>query len=441
MGKAILVVGNRSFVSNVRTMASSMGIRIVDGKNAEIVKSVCKHKDISSVIFDDDTYRSKDRDLCLRTIKAIYESKKDFIIVSSRTSPSAVLEAKRLGASDYIARPYSYREFLAHLNTIVQKKTRISCIGGGTGLFHLLSGLKDLPNIFLTSIVSMTDEGGSSGRLRTSFGILPPGDIRRSLVALSNVPEIMNEVMQYRFCRGDGVAGHSFGNLFLAALTEIKGSFSEGVKTLSDILNIQGIVTPVTNMQATLCARFEGGAVVKGESKIDLCEGRDPGLHIRKIWHEPQAECNIDAFSAIVNSDLVTIGPGDLFTSLATNLLVKNLHKAICRTKAKKVYICNLMTKPGETAGYSTSDHVREIIKYMGGDYLDYIIISNTKCSGRAIRHYAKKYQHPVSFEKIDKIQSMTKAKVIMADVSHETELVRHDSVKIRDEVQKILDK
>ena len=400
MGKAVLVVGNRSFVIKVRNMVSSMGIRIANGKNAEIAKRICGYKDISSVIFDDDTYRLKSKSLRLKMIGAIGESKKDFIVVSSCTSPSAVLEAKRLGASDYIAKPYSYREFLAHLNATRQKKIRITCIGGGTGLFHLLSGLKGLPNILLTSVVSMTDEGGSSGRLRVSFGILPPGDIRRSLVVLSNVPEIMNKVMQYRFHGDDGVTGHSFGNLFLTALSEIKGSFPEGVKTLSDVLNIRGIVIPVTNIKATLCARFEDGTVVKGESKIDLCEGRNPDLHIHKIWHEPRTKCDINAFSAIANADVVTIGPGDLFTSLATNLLVKNIKKALRLTKAKKVYICNLMTKPGETASYSASDHVREIIKYMGGDYLDYTIISNTKCSDRAIRQYAKKCQHPVSFEK-----------------------------------------
>lgn len=439
MSKIVLIVGNKNFVIDMYKMVSSSGMLTTGETKAEKVKQICKRKDISVIIFDGDTYRLKSKKSRLRTIKAIRESKKDFIVVSSRTSPSAVLEAKKFGASDYITKPYSYREFLAHFNAIVQKKIRIACIGGGTGLFHLLVGLKSLPNLLLSSIVNMTDEGGSSGRLRASFGILPPGDIRRSLVALSNVPEIMNQVMQYRFQKGDGVAGHSFGNLFLTALTEIKSSFPEGVRTLSDILNIQGIVIPITNTQARLCARFEDGTVIKGESKIDLGEGRREDLHIQKIWHEPETECNISAFSAIVNADIVTIGPGDLFTSVTTNLLVKNIQKALSQTKAKKIYICNLMTKPGETTGYSAFDHVREIIKYIGGDYLDYIILSNTKLSGQAILQYTKKHQSPVALGDIGKISSSTKAKIITADVSHETELVRHDSIKIRNEVYKIL--
>ena len=439
MVKTVLVIGNKKSIGDIRNVLSSLEIRIVSETDEEKIKKRCKQSDIDAIIIDDDAYRSGKQALCLKIIKTLKKSKKDFIIISSRTSPSAVLEARDLGASDYIIKPYSYREFITHLNAILDKKMRIACIGGGTGLFHLLLGLKMLPNVLLTSIVSTTDEGGSSGRLRASFGILPPGDIRRNLVALSNVPEIMNELMQYRFQKGKGIAGHSFGNLFLTALSEIKGSFSEGIRTLSDILNIQGIVLPVTNTQTTLCARFEDGTVIRGESKIDLGEGRDLTLHIKKIWHEPEARCNIDAFSAIMNADIVTIGPGDLFTSISTNLLVKDIQEALSQTKAKKVYICNLMTKPGETTGYSAFDHLREIIKYIAGDYLDYVIISNTKLSKKAIDEYAKKEQSPVSSGRIDEIRKITKAEIITADVGHETVLVRHDSAKIKEEIYKIL--
>jgi len=222
-------------------------------------------------------------------------------------------------------------------------------------------------------------------------------------------------------------------------LTEIKGSLSEAVRTIGDILNIQGIVLPMTNTQTTLCARFEDGTVIKGESKIDLCEARDPSLSIQEIWHEPKTKSNIDALSSIINSDIVTIGPGDLFTSVITNLLVKDIREAVSRTKAKKIYICNLMTEPGETTKYTAFDHVKEVIKYMKGDHLDYIIISNTKLSERAIREYARKYQSPVGVGDIKRICSITKADVIIADVGHETELVRHDSIKIKNVVSNIL--
>jgi 2-phospho-L-lactate transferase/gluconeogenesis factor (CofD/UPF0052 family) len=250
------------------------------------------------------------------------------------------------------------------------QKKRIVCIGGGTGLFGTLMGLKKLPNILLSSIVAMTDDGGSSGKLRESFGILPAGDVRQNLVALANVPKLMSEVLQHRFkAGGEAFKGHNLGNLFLTALYEIKGSMKEGVKCFGDILNIQGIVVPVTDTYVKLCARFEGGVVISGESKIDK----------------------------------------------------------------------NLMTKPGETAHYGVYEHVLEIVKYLGGDYLDYAIVSNTKLSARARKIYKEGGQLPVPLKEMKQIEAITKAKLIIADVGHETELVRHDSDKIKEVVRKIL--
>ena len=349
------------------------------------------------------------------------------------------MEAAELGACEFIARPFNVREFTSRFNAVFHKKIRISCIGGGTGLFSLLLALKELPRIQLTSVVSMTDDGGSSGRLRASFGILPPGDIRRSLVALSNAPELMNEVMQYRFEKGDGISGHSFGNLFLTALSEIKGSMVQAVKGLGDILNIQGIVIPVTSTRSTLCALLKDGSVVRGESKIDLAEGRNPSLAIEHIWHEPKAEANPDALGAILFSDFVMMGPGDLYTSIITNFLVKDLVQAIARTRAKKIYICNLMTEPGETDGFDALDHVQEIVKYLNGDSLDHILISNTRISQESEDHYKKKLQSSVGIKRVHELKKITRAQVLLTDVGDEQELIRHDPAKLRTAIEQII--
>jgi uncharacterized cofD-like protein len=159
------------------------------------------------------------------------------------------------------------------------------------------------------------------------------------------------------------------------------------------------------------------------------------------VWHEPPSECDIDAYSAMINSDIIIIGPGDLFTSVVTNLLVKNVNEAIANSGAKKVYICNLMTKPGETAGFDAYRHIREVIRYLGSDLLDYIVVSNTRLSSTAIREYAKKDQEPVRFGDLGKIKKLTRAKVLLADVSHEKELVRHDSEKIKNEILDIVNR
>ncbi|MDD2752020.1 MAG: uridine diphosphate-N-acetylglucosamine-binding protein YvcK [Candidatus Omnitrophica bacterium] len=434
MQKNILIIAKESTQEAVNACLN-LNFHVEASKGVNLVK--VKRYDL--VIFDTDGFTgSRERDK--RSIfEFLYRKKIGYIVLSSEKDIQAVLQAKHYGARDFISKPYNYREFILRLLAVVHKKVRISCIGGGTGLFSLLLGLKSLPGILVTSIVNMSDDGGSSGKLRASFGMLPPGDVRRSLVALSNAPELMNEVMRHRFKKGEEFIGHSFGNLFLTALTEIKGSMSEAVKAMGDILNIQGIVLPVTDKETTLCAEFSDGLKVRGESKIDIAEGRCPEMPIKKIWHEPQVHCGADVYSAIINANFIIIGPGDLFTSVATNLLVKGISEAIINTAAKKIYVCNLMTEPGETANFDAYNHIREIVNYLGGDYLDYVIVSNTKLTPKAIEEYAKKKQHPVEIGKLEKIARLTAAKIILADVGHEEELVRHDSEKIRKEINKIL--
>ncbi len=372
-------------------------------------------------------------------LKLIKQTGKPVVVFSSNRDFSHILKMKKLGVADYVIIPFNERELIMKVNAVLQKKTRLACIGGGTGLFNLLIGLKTLPQVLLTSIVDMSDDGGSSGKLSQSLGLLPPGDIRRSLVALSNAPEIMNQIMQYRFDKKGELSGHSFGNIFLAALTGVKGSMSEAVRSLSDILYLQGIVLPVSNTATTLVARFTGGTVIRGESKIDGCYGRSAELKLEELRHEPGARADSAVVASILFADFVTIGPGDLFTSVVTNLIVKSIREALVKSPAKKIYICNLMTKPGETTGFDAADHIKEIIKYLGEDCLDYVLVSNTKVSKQSLADYLKMNQEPVKLNSPQSIAKITEAKVILADIGNADELVRHDSINLKNEIQKII--
>jgi uncharacterized cofD-like protein len=440
MQKKILVISKGSDCEEIKGILAQISIPSESACSVSSVKKRLRQGDIACAIFDDDAFSNhKDRGR-IEILELLKGLKKEFIFVTSSPSFEIIHEAKISGAKEFIVRPYNCREFILRVNACYYNKTKIACIGGGTGLFNLLLGLKQLPHILINSIVAMTDDGGSTGKLRESFGILPPGDVRRNLVALSNAPVLMNEVLQHRFKTGGNVfEGHSFGNLFLTVLAEIKGSMKEGIKSLGDILNIQGIVIPVTDNLVRLGAMFEDGNIVIGESKIDTAEGRHPEASIKKLWHVPKAETSIDAYASILNSDAVIIGPGDLFTSVITNLIVGHVAEAIVRTSAKKIYVCNLMTKLGETAHYGAFEHIKEIIDYLGGDYLDYVIISNTRFSAEALKRYKAKGQFPVEVGDLRKIKGITKARIVLADVAHETELVRHNNEKLKNVIGKVL--
>ena len=437
MYKKFLLIGSGNFVNEIKGTLQPLALEVAIANEYPEISS--KLKNINIALFDRDSYFS-DPAALKNIFKLLHRSRVPFVVFSGRKNSSDILEAQAAGASDYILKPYNLRELNLRLSAILNNKKRIACIGGGTGLFNLLMGIKNLPAILPVSIVSTTDDGGSSGRLRESFGVLPPGDIRRSLVALSNAPQIMNEIMIYRFKKSNCFRGHNFGNLLLTVLNDITGSMSDAVKTLSDILNINGIVLPVSSTESTLCARFEGGRTIRGESNIDLGRGRPEGLHIKDCWHEPESKGDMDAYSAIINSDIVTIGPGDLFTSVITNLLIKDIREAIAKTRASKIYICNLMTKPGETDSYDAFDHIKDVLKYLKEDCLDYIIISdNERLSMDAMVRYSKKKQFLVKIGDTKKIRKITKARIIITDVAHETELIRHDNDKIRNVMARII--
>ena len=299
-------------------------------------------------------------------------------------------------------------------------------IGGGTGTFTVLSALKRYP-LKLSAIVSMSDDGKSTGILRDQYGVLPPGDVRRALVALSEDSSMMRKLFEYRFKNGD-FAGHSVGNLFLSAFEKITGNFATAVEEASKILNVKGKVIPVTLDNVRLHAKLYDGTLIKGETNIDIPKGpaRAP---IKKVWLEPRARIYKGAKEAILDADAIIIGPGDLYTSLIPNLLVFGVPEAIQKSQAKKIYICNLMTKFGETDGFGAENFVNEIEKYVGKNILDFVLRNTKKPSHNVLKRYKKEGSEFVDFSGI--VLSRSKFEYVLGDVILEGSLVRHDHKKL----------
>ena len=259
---------------------------------------------------------------------------------------------------------------------------KIVVIGGGTGSFTLLQGIKRYTKD-VTALVNMADDGGSTGQLRDELGVLPPGDVRQCLVALSDSPKV-RDLFNYRFDEGS-LKGHAFGNLFMAALEKMTGSFAEAVELAGNVLNIEGRVEPVTLTDVTLCAEGKDGQPVKGEFTIAHQE-----LAPRpNIWLEPEAVANPRAIQAILEADLVVIAPGNLYGSLAPALVIEGVRQALHKTKAKCVYVCNLVSKPGPTDGFSVMDFASEIERLAGGEFLDYVVFNTDNPSDELMKKYA----------------------------------------------------
>jgi len=306
-----------------------------------------------------------------------------------------------------------------------KKDKHVVVIGGGTGTFMVLTALRDYP-IKLSSIVSMADNGGSTGRLRDQYGVLPPGDIRRSLVALSDASQTLRDLFNYRFSGGD-LKEHNFGNIFLSALEKITGGFDKAVKEASRILNIRGSVIPVTLDNVNLCAELTNGIVIKGETNIDIPK-HNPEIPIARAWLSPEAKINPEARKTILSADMIVIGPGDLYTSIVPNLLVRGVVAALKSSKAKKVYICNLMTKFGETHGFKAHDFVSVVEKYLGKRVLDYAVFNSKKPSARVIRSYLEENSHFVDVSGLD--AEKKQPKYILADLLDSGQFVRHNPRK-----------
>jgi len=307
---------------------------------------------------------------------------------------------------------------------------KIVVIGGGSGIFNVLKGLKNYP-VSITSIVTTFDNGGSTGVLRDEFGTLPHGDIRRSLVALSpdTGDSTIRDLFNFRFPENTSLHGHSFGNLFLQALTLISGSEVSAIKKATEILNIKNAILPVSIDNAHVFAKLEDGETIKGETNIDIPK-HNGEIKIKKLYLEPSAIIYGEAYNAIIDADVVIIGPGDLYSSLIPNILTEGFTDAIKKTKAKIVYILNIMTKWGETNNFSASDFTKILLAYIKKDKINYIICNNSPIRESLLKKYFEQDKsEPV---KID-IKNLKKYvdNIIEEDIILQTDIVRHDAMKI----------
>lgn len=276
----------------------------------------------------------------------------------------------------------------------LNKGAKVVAIGGGTGLSMLLRGIKKYTNN-ITAVVTVGDDGGSSGRLREDMGILPPGDIRNCIAALADDDNLITELFQYRFKKGEGLEGHSFGNLFLTALCAITGNMVKAVKESSNVLNIRGVVLPATLDDMKLAAEFEDGTTIQGESSIP-----EEHKQIKKLFTEP-AHCKAlpEVLEAIANADLIILGPGSLYTSVIPNLLVDGIVEAIMESTAKKIYVCNIMTQPGETDNYSVASHINALISHAKGKKIIDAVLVNNSLPDNISDGYAKYGSAPVRLD------------------------------------------
>jgi uncharacterized cofD-like protein len=316
---------------------------------------------------------------------------------------------------------------------------KVVVIGGGTGNFVVLKGLKKYP-LDLTAIVSMADDGGSTGILRDELGVLPPGDVRQCLVALSNSSRMMRSLMNYRFENG-GLGGHSFGNLLLSALEKVTGSFEKAVEEAGKILYIRGKVIPVTMNQVRLRMVLNNRKILEGEKEIYLSQEIDQGY--KSIYLEPYPKVNPRVIEEIENADLVVIGPGGLHTSLIPNLLVEGVCDAICRSDARKIFVVNLMNRKGQTTGYKTSHYLNEIVRFLGKDVFDHILINVKQPPKSLIDAYAAEgdlVENDLEDERVifsDMLGGL--AQVSKRDFLKRN-LIRHDPKKLAEELTKIVD-
>jgi uncharacterized cofD-like protein len=302
---------------------------------------------------------------------------------------------------------------------------RIVVVGGGTGLFTALSGLRR-HDVDLTAVVTMADSGGSSGRLRDEFGTLPAGDVRRCLVALAaddSVGLLLRQLFEYRFDRGEGLAGHTFGNLLLTALGDLTGSMDGAIAEAARLLRIEGQVLPVTLAHSHLYAELVSGRILEGEKAIDT---RKEAESIKRVYLDPPAECTEAAREAILSADMVVVGPGDLYTSLMPNLLVQGIREAIAQSSAFSVYVCNVMTKHGETDGYAASDFLRVVTESLGDGVLDAALLSYYESLPKELlQRYQSEHSNPISID-LEKCYAYA-PRLMVRPLAAAGRLVRHD--------------
>lgn len=307
----------------------------------------------------------------------------------------------------------------------LERGPKIVSIGGGHGLSNLLLGLKEY-TANLTAIVTVADSGGSSGLLREEFNIVAPGDIRNCLVALSDVPALMGDLLQFRFPKESQLKGHNFGNLFLTAMFQLTGGdFEKAVKETSKVLAIRGKVIPSTVDNVHLVAEYDDGSTIEGEAKIPRKDSA-----IKRLYLKPQnIQPTQDALEAIANADVITLGPGSLYTSVIPNLIISGMSEAIAQSSAFKIYICNVMTQQGETEHYSASEHLRALQEHAGKKIVDVCLVNSRAAPDEALERYKNENSYPVEPD-VEKLRKLG-CKVVAEDILGVSDFVRHDSEKL----------
>jgi uncharacterized cofD-like protein len=316
---------------------------------------------------------------------------------------------------------------------------RVVAIGGGTGLSTLLRGLRRHVITAgqshteagligdLAAVVTVTDDGGSSGRLRRDFNMLPPGDLRNCMVALSAEEDLLAQLFAHRFQKGDGLKGHNFGNLFVAALTEITGDFARAIQLASKILATRGRIYPVTTANASLVARMDDGSIVRGETQITASR-----KHIAELTLDPPDAAPLpETLEAIERADLITVGPGSLYTSLICNLLVRDMPAALARARGVRVYVCNLMTQANESLGLTASQHIERIYEHTRAPIFDYALVNTAQFSPETLARYASQNASPIEAD-IERIEALG-VYCITGDFASEETLVRHAAGRVTD--------
>jgi len=300
-------------------------------------------------------------------------------------------------------------------------------IGGGTGSYNVLKGLREYDELSLTSIVSMMDNGGSSGVLRDVNGVLPPGDIRRALIALSEESDLLKALFEYRFDETEGfLAGHNLGNLIITGLIKYAGDSGKGIELAGRLLKVRGRALPVTLDLVNLHAILENGEEIVGETNIDIPK-HDPNIKIDRIYLAPTARANPKALEAIMAADYVVIGPGDLYTSIIPNFLVESIPQVVAHSRAQTIYVCNIMTKHGETDDFAVSDFVHTLENYTGTGVINHLIVN----IGVDLRPALQNYREENAFPVINDSEKLRGFNVIEADVRYQNGLIRHDPAKL----------
>lgn len=337
-------------------------------------------------------------------------------------------QTRSLNAITEVLMPEGDEELVDRLMTHrrLHRGPKIVALGGGTGLSTLLRGLKTY-SANITAIVTVADDGGSSGRLRREIGVLPPGDIRNCLAALADEEKLLTELFQYRFRAGDGLTGHSFGNLFLTVMSEVTGDLERAIAASSKVLAVRGQVLPSTLSDVSLWAEMADGRRIEGESNITEAHGK-----IIRIGCTPANPPALPkALQAIAEADLIIIGPGSLYTSIIPNLLVPEITAAISQSKVPRLYVCNIMTQPGETDSFTVSDHIRKLDEVCGNPLFDIVVVQKVSPSAKSLIRYAQESSHPVFFDREAVMQLGRRA--LLANVMDEDDqgLVRHSSDRL----------